>query len=285
MVELTAKSKAKKISVLLVCPMATGQNRIHEQTWQSIQGLVWNQPLDLLFLRDDAPDSPHMTNLTGKMNRAREVFLHGDYDAMLVVESDMIVPPHALQRLSRVKADVAYGVYCSRRGTHRWLAYAALEEHGKGPVVTPVGWGKVTESNGVGFGCTLIRRNVLEALTFHEGPNGEGTDWNFAVDLVAGSYRQAHDFGVICGHILQADPLKILWPIENAPYYEITEPAREERKHLANNAHGGSYITRTALTSRSTGQTTPAGTIVHLSAAQAADFLQREIVDPYEGEP
>lgn len=271
----------KQLSILLVCPFATGQLRIHDLTWQSIQGIVWDQPIDILLLRDDKPTTPHMTNLTAKMNRARDIFLQGDYDAMWVIESDMVVPAHALQRLSRLKADVAYGVYCSRRSQHRWLAYAALEGKGQGPSVTPE-WGKPIASHGVGFGCTLIHRHVLEALSFHENQDGDGADWNLAVDLVAGDFSQVHDFGVLCGHIINDAPMRIVWPSDQAPYHEFTEPGRDARNAMAHSAKGGAYIARTPITSQTTGLTTPAGETVYLSAAQAADFLKREIVDLVE---
>ncbi len=281
-----AKSKAKKtLSILLVCPLAVGEKRLHDLTWQSIQGLAWDQPLDILLMRDDAPDSPHIANLTAKLNRAQAIFLQGSYDAMFVVESDMVIPSLALQRLSRVKASVAYGVYCTRRGTQRWLAYAALEGNGEGPVARPSEWGKVMETHGVGFGCTLIHRPVLEAFEFRAGPDGEGADWNLAKDLVANGYTQAHDFGVLCGHILHDESnLRIAWPIETAPYYEITEPVRDARKALAERAVDGVYVARKPILSQATGEVIPAGEKIELSAALAADFLQRKIVDFIEGE-
>lgn len=282
-----AKSKVatKNLSVLIVCPLAVGENRLHDLTWQSIQNLVWSQPLDILLMRDDAPDSPHMQNLTDKMNRARTVFLQGTYDAMLLIESDMVVPSIALQRLARVKADVAYGVYCNRHTSHRWLAYAALERSGEGPVARPDKWGTVLETHGVGFGCTLIHRRALEAFEFRAGPDDAGADWNFAVDLVAGGYRQAHDFGVLCGHAMsRADSHRVVWPIEDAPYYAIVDLDADARKALADHATDGLYIARKVLTSFTTGKEVLPGETIELPAALAADFLQRKIVDVYQGE-
>lgn len=281
------KSKVKtkkKLNILLVCPLAVGETRLHPLTWRSIQDVIWEQPLDMLVMRDDAPDAPHMVNLTAKLNRARDIFLRGDYDAMWVVEADMIVPTHALQRLTRVKADVAYGVYCTRRMNHRWLTYAALEGNGEGPVAKPDEWGKAIETHGAGFGCTLIYRRVLDAFEFHAGSDGEGADWLLAKDLVANGYRQMHDFGVLCGHISRHDPVQVIWPVENAPYYTTVDPDKEARRALARDAQGGTYIARRAITSQTTGATIPIGSKIELSAALAANFLQRGIVDIYEGE-
>lgn len=294
MVELKTKSQAKSstkkkktLSILLVCPLAIGETRLHDLTWQSIQDLLWDQPVDILLMRDDAPDSPHMSNLTAKLNHARSLFLQGNYDAMFVVESDMVVPPHALLRLTRVKADVAYGVYCTRRADYRWLAYAALgDRNGEGPVVKAE-WGKVVETRGVGFGCTLIQRRVLEAFEFREGQNGEGADWNLAKDLEANGYRQAHDFGVLCGHILTRNaPHQIVWPIEEPPYHKIDDLGRNARNALAEQAHDGTYIALKPILSQRTGKTLQPGETIELSAALAADFLRRKIVDviPTEGE-
>lgn len=273
---------AKKFSVLLVCPMSTGQLRIHDLTWQSIQGIAWDQPIDILFLRDDKPTTPHMTNLTAKMNRARDIFLHSDYDAMWVVESDMIVPPHTLQRFSRAKADVIYGLYCSRHRDHPWLAFKALQGNGQGDKITPDHWGKIVSSQGVGFGCTLIRRNVLESLSFREGPDGQWPDWNFSLDLASQGFKQVHDLGVVCGHIIE--PQRVLWPIGEAPYHLIDDYIFNAKQALIHSAVEGEYALRTAITSITTGLTTQAGETVYLSAAQAADFLKREIVDLVEGD-
>jgi hypothetical protein len=74
-------------------------------------------------------------------------------------------------------------------------------------------WGKVIETKGVGNGCTLIRRRVLEALEFKWSPGEFGCcDWHLAVDCQRLGFTQKHDMGVVCGHIAVNPVHRILWP-------------------------------------------------------------------------
>jgi hypothetical protein len=45
-----------------------------------------------------------------RYNRTRDIFLQGDWEALLTVESDMVLPPDAVTRLLDCDADVAYGL-------------------------------------------------------------------------------------------------------------------------------------------------------------------------------
>ena len=47
----------------------------------------------------------------------------GGFDALLLVENDMILPPDALLKMAAVDADVVYGLYVNRHGWRKWLAY------------------------------------------------------------------------------------------------------------------------------------------------------------------
>lgn len=77
-------------------------------------------------------------------------------------------------------------------------------------------WGKVAETKGVGMGCTLIHRNVLEAIEFRNAPNDEvADDWLFSLDCVEHGFKQMHDFGVVCGHIMPDG--NVVWPNPQSP--------------------------------------------------------------------
>jgi hypothetical protein len=70
--------------------------------------------------------------------------------------------------------------------------------------------------DGVGFGCTLIRRDVLEAVSFRlpddVARGGACTDWMFAGDLAARGVHQVCHFGVVCGHIAMEPSARVIWP-------------------------------------------------------------------------
>jgi hypothetical protein len=181
----------------------------------------------MVFGRADIPKDGKMPsmeekyeNIAFKYNQAREMVLNGDYDALFTVESDMIIPPIALQRLTRIDTDVAYGLYVSRHGYHNWLCADYLTEKTATFISDDLdycrkAYGSVIESEGVGMGCTLIWRRVLEKVEFRYDAKIQsdirGQDWFFALDVDQALFEQKHDLGVVCGHI-NIDNRQVYWP-------------------------------------------------------------------------
>jgi hypothetical protein len=56
------------------------------------------------------------------------------------------------------------------------------------------------EVGGIGLGCTLIHRVVLEHIEFREGPGGNPPDIPFATDCIRLGVPQVGRFDVPCGH-------------------------------------------------------------------------------------
>lgn len=217
--------------ILVYVPMNPTTPKIYGRTIMSILRMKWDEPFDIVFGRHDRDRPPgsykeHCEDVAVKYNRARELALAGGYDAMLTIEADMIVPMLTLERLTRVEADVAYGLYVSRHGKHQWLAFSFLnkkrgismwEDEDYGPEFCKEAWGKVVETMGVGHGCTLIWRHVLEKIPFRfTKGRSYGADWHFSVDLIWNEFMQAHDLGVVCGHIDGGPQPVIYWPDPDA---------------------------------------------------------------------
>jgi len=167
-------------------------------------------------------------NITRKCNEARDLVLRMGYDALMIVEGDVIVPPEALRRLVAVEADVAYGLVIHTHGWPTWNACCELKDEAPGaipislfPEMAREAWGKVIEVDGVGSSCMLIHRRVLEALTFW-GPYRatpaefarfqRSCDWFLAQDCKEAGFVQKNDTRVICGHIETDTIPRILWP-------------------------------------------------------------------------
>jgi hypothetical protein len=172
---------------------------------------------DYVLAQDDDLSLSHYARITAKFNRLREMALAGGYDALLVVEADMLPPPHALRCLLDTGADVAYGLYCFRHTEQAglWNVYATLNDDGSGaalcsdPAQARSLWGSVVRCAGVGMGCTLIRRHVLSALPFRD--NGAlHCDWWMGMDAAAAGYSQVAHLAVACGHI--QDRERAIWP-------------------------------------------------------------------------
>lgn len=225
--------------ILIHIALAPKTPKIYARTISSLFNLEWGGKLDYLFDRNDDPQpipggDPKRTkyaDVTAKHNHARQVALDAGYDAVFFVENDMVLPPDALHKLLAVDADVAYGLYCGRHGWHTWLCALELQEHGalwlsERPDEALARWGQIIPSYGVGFGCTLVRRNVLEAVPFRLEPTNEDVsdDWIFALDCRAAGFRQAHHLGVVCGHVAaRGGSARILWPDPLAEHLHTVE--------------------------------------------------------------
>lgn len=211
--------------------------KIYARTITSLFNLEWGGKLDYLFDRNDAPvDRGAIRNtkyrdIVDKHNHARQVALDAGYDAILFVENDMILPPDALTKLLTVDADVTYGLYSARHGWHKWLCALELQERDAvwitdRPQRAKATWGQVIPSYGVGFGCTLVHRHVLEHMPFRlQGDNPDvSDDWIFALDCRDAGFRQAHHLGVVCGHVaVRGSSARILWPDPDAEHFHTVE--------------------------------------------------------------
>jgi hypothetical protein len=101
-----------------------------------------------------------------------------------------------------------YGVYMLRHGTKVLSAWQHTGGRNLGMSLSlypaelrryiAQGWGEVC---GVGWGCTLIRRSVLDRITVRQTDDGDAGDIAFAGDCVRAGIRQIARFDVPCGHI------------------------------------------------------------------------------------
>ena len=200
--------------------------RLEPETIEAVHKLEWEGPLSLL-LQNDNPHPEMRDKLKRKVlnhyhqyTRAREVFLARRYDAMMVIESDIIPPPDAIQKLAALDIDVAYGVYRFRLanvvnifelypGKPKNVGESISLRPGRLEAAVEAG---ITKCSGAGFGCTMIQRHVLEAIEFRiEWPrNGGFCDTPFTNDVHRHGFGQMADMSVICGH--KDEQGRILWP-------------------------------------------------------------------------
>ena len=157
---------------------------------------------------DDPLPGRHMENVVAQYQKAQAMCLAGRYDALLTVEHDMILPPDAVAKLWNTDSPVVYGVYMLRHGTatlNAWQ-YCGNKNMGMSLSLYPQevkkarkqGW---IEVSGTGWGCTLIRRPVLERLTVHSNSKSDAGDITFSTDCLRAGIRQIARFDVPCGHI------------------------------------------------------------------------------------
>ena len=266
-------------NVLIYCPLNPDPPGIDSRTLESIFALEWQGKADVIFGKNDYAKNRNQ-DITDKYNQARDLALCNGYDAMLTIEADMLPPPHSLEQLFGVGADVVYGLYVSRHGPHPWLVFSKVTENVRGSVQMGETWqeresmlGNVIDSTGVGLGCTLIRREVLGAVPFRMGDEWIANDWYFALDVAEKGFTQAHDCGVVCGHI---DNYRVLWP-DVAEGYRITEEEEIDIRELLDMADG-KYIALVTL-DLGIGFAKP-GEVIKLDEGKAKVLLKKRAIKP-----
>jgi hypothetical protein len=144
---------------------------------------------------------------------------------------------------------VVYALYLFRQGrpmrVNAW-ATPTLASHLKGVILRNRGpheptlplqwlrnewreaWGRAVPVSGLGLGCTLIHRRVLEQVRFRDREGRNHCDWWFATDCAERGFKQVAHLGVVCGH--KTPDGIILWPTLEG--YKI-----QNGKNKANQVH------------------------------------------------
>lgn len=194
---------------------------LRDETVKSIQALAFEGAVEWVVREDNQYPGRDVRNCLGQFAQGREMALAGDYDGLLLVEHDMIVPVDGLQRLWDSPADVVYGCYVFRHGMRviNLLQHTGTANIGQSLSLYPKelaaaakrGW---VEVSGAGFGCLLIRRAVLERVAFRS-VDGAAPDLPFAADCVGLGIRQIGRTDVRCGHV-DSESGQTLWPFEGS---------------------------------------------------------------------
>src|SRR5690349_15787457 len=95
---------------------ATPTVKLGTETLHAIFGQTYSGWNDHFFTFENNQQPPAM-NIVYNYRKIQAAFLAGGYDALWIVEDDLVVPPDALEKLLAVEADVVYGVYTFRRGS------------------------------------------------------------------------------------------------------------------------------------------------------------------------
>lgn len=234
---VTHADVARPLDVMVFVPVY----RLEPETVAAVTALAWDGPLTVVLQRDN-PARPEDTGMSERetgvgtreigvgtreigvrnhfhqYTRGRELFLQSRCEALLVIESDIVPPADALQRLAALDCDVAYGCYLFRQGEivnvlERYPAPA--RNVGESLSVWPRKWDAALAAgtvpcSGAGLGCVLIRRHVLEAVAFRLAGTAVHCDTWFTNDVYAAGYEMRADTRVLCGH--KDEDGRMLWP-------------------------------------------------------------------------
>lgn len=214
----------RKSRVLIACPCYPQGIAVFPSVRRAIDRIARRGECEVVYLRRPLSEGEcGYSNITANYQRARLLALERRVDALLCIEADLLPPDDALERLNATGADVVYGLY-AWRGQRLWNAYTTVaEDRGVSLSADPrraqAAWGCIVDVEGVGLGCTLIRRPVLECVDFRLPDDlAEGTccDWMFALDCKRLGFTQRAHLGVVCGHFLHHPSSGSLWPDPSA---------------------------------------------------------------------
>lgn len=213
---------------MLFCPTYAkpdGKLAVHKRTLESIDAII--VPDGVTVDVEIATNNPYPITGVSKQDHentlcqyrmGRRLFLDGDWDALWIIEHDMIIPEDALVKMLNTKADVVYGLYLFRHITPVLNCLRGVKANWADMSVTffpeyraegyRKGW---LECSGSGFGCTLIYRRVLEKIDFRRSESGHPVpDMPFANECLRNKFKQVCRFDVPCGHIKPDG--EVLWP-------------------------------------------------------------------------
>ncbi len=112
--------------------------------------------------------------ITESQNMIRDYFLKGDYTHLAFLETDLFPNPNVFEYLSLRNAPVIGHPYFIHKGDHSAYMIQASDLQDKYLFTRNMGTveafsyinGKAMGAYAIGFGCVLIRRDVLELLKF-----------------------------------------------------------------------------------------------------------------------
>jgi hypothetical protein len=199
----------------VLCYTPTYGDALRPETVKSVGMQQWSGRMMHVIGRHNPHPAPDLRNVAAQFMLARDKALLDGYDALWCVEHDMIIPSDALGKLWDTGAAVAYGVYMLR---HTYVVNARKlgAGHGQSFSTDPDALAdaircEVVPVNGVGCGCTLVRRDALERVPFRM-EDGVTVDVTFAADCREAGVAQVAHFGVLCGHIHNN---VALWPLRD----------------------------------------------------------------------
>jgi len=149
------------------------------------------------------------------VEQVRNLIVHytirNDYDYLFSVDSDIILPKDSLKKMIEHDKDMVTGIYIQRiPGTHTIEVYGVPEEGGMTHIPYDMIKGQgLVEVAGCGFGCVLIKRQVLDGVEYpyfvyqsaldHSDTVSE--DVYFCMRVRDKGFKVWVDTSILCDHI------------------------------------------------------------------------------------
>jgi len=218
--------------ILIGCPTYAGKEYCHERFLEGLKNISYS-PADLLFVDNsegeeyfhklkkielpgrnitvlkDNITGPPISKIISSRNRVRDHFLSGDYEYLFFLDTDIVAPGNAIERLLLLDSAIASGAYLGRvtyQGQSH-LIPVFFRYHNDGQIRTfaleEVLTGTVINVYVCGLGCCLIKKAVLEQVGFRKfGKTASGgEDVAFCLDAQNKGFTIKADTSVRCKHM------------------------------------------------------------------------------------
>lgn len=165
--------------------------RLEEETIKSLCRQDYGVEVDWFFgiyNPVDPSSADWGQNLVYKLNKAREITLVLGYSHLFVVESDIVLPSGVLSSMLEEDTDVVSTLWRlnpEHSGNYIYISYVSPNIGSR-------------EVDFVGFGCTLIKRRVLEEISFDIGLDGQ-----FSIDCKNRGFKMVCLTDIHCQHITE----------------------------------------------------------------------------------
>lgn len=145
-------------------------------------------------------------------NMIAELCIKGDYDYVLMVDSDMIIPGGTLNVMLDDPVDVCFGAYPRKNNTEgkTTLIKPNTKNYEDSFYMSDLKGNQRISVKGGGFGCVLINRKVIEKLAypwFKYVSYNNGTflseDYYFCSKAREAGFKLEAATGVKCGHLVR----------------------------------------------------------------------------------
>ena len=173
------------------------------------------------------------------VNQARnEIVKHSlnkGFDYTFFVDSDMLLPDFALQKLLELNVPIASGWYIKKVPGTCIPQLFDRDNTGNIIPINKLPKDKCIEVHGIGFGCVLINNKVFKNMntncwfTYMYYPNGDkvSEDINFCIEAESKGYKIIVDTSIVCGHIGQAMFVPSIDIFEEEQHKNIRKPEKE----------------------------------------------------------
>lgn len=127
-----------------------------------------------------------------------------NYDYLLLLDSNMIIPFDSIERLLRHKKDIVAGIYQSKFIVGKKIRIGPLvilpDKNGKGRFASTneLRDNELIEVDAAGLGCCLISKKALQKIKFRLDKNIKRDDFAFFLDAKSAGFKAYADTSVKC---------------------------------------------------------------------------------------